>query len=401
MNRINVLDALRGFSLFGVIIIHMIQQFGIRNISIETSYFDFPLLDYYSRLFAYNVVMGRFINIFAILFGISFYIQIKNSYSKKNNFNYFFLRRMAFLFILGIAIHSFYNVEILSVYAIFGVVLLIIKKVNNSILLLIAALLFIGFPRIIQSVNHNKNITQEIIKSNSPINQNETVAEYLSKPSLVNSIKDNYSRRLKGKINYQFGMFGRGYVTLGLFLIGFLVGRSGFLENINRNKIKIKKMFIISIIVFTSLSIFNNLLPEVNTRSLFVPGNKEISFELLLVKSVQDLLLVVSSFILSLGFILLYNLNKYQKYLDQLSPYGRAALTNYTLQGLFGLFLFSPWALGSYFSNFGNFSLLIIGIFIYIIQMLVSNAYLKKYRYGPLEWLWRSFSYKKIQKQLI
>ena len=33
--------------------------------------------------------------------------------------------------------------------------------------------------------------------------------------------------------------------------------------------------------------------------------------------------------------------------------------------------------------------------------MLVSNAYLKKYRYGPLEWLWRSFSYKKIQKQLI
>ena len=63
-------------------------------------------------------------------------------------------------------------------------------------------------------------------------------------------------------------MFGRGYVTLGLFLIGFLVGRSGFLENINRNKIKIKKMFIISIIVFTSLSIFKNLLPEVNTRLL-------------------------------------------------------------------------------------------------------------------------------------
>ena len=102
MKRIDVLDALRGFSLLGVIVIHMIQKFGIRNISSDIIYFNFPFLDTSSTWFAYNIVMGRFINIFAFLFGVSFYIQMKSAESKNISFNIFFIRRMVFLFLLSV-----------------------------------------------------------------------------------------------------------------------------------------------------------------------------------------------------------------------------------------------------------------------------------------------------------
>jgi len=68
----------------------MIQQFGIQNNPTDIIFFNLPFLDSSSTWFAYNVVMGRFINIFAFLFGVSFYIQKKSAESKNISFNYLF-----------------------------------------------------------------------------------------------------------------------------------------------------------------------------------------------------------------------------------------------------------------------------------------------------------------------
>ena len=399
MKRIEVLDALRGFSLLGVIIIHMIQQFGIQNIQADIIYFNFPLLDSSSTWFAYNIVMGRFINIFAFLFGVSFYIQMKSAQSKNISFNSFFTRRMLFLFLLGILIHSIYNVEILSVYAIFGIILLFIKNINKYILILFTALLITGGPRVYQTINHNKGVSTEIIEENRSSNRyNRETPQHLENPSLINTVKHNYQSRLNGKINYQFGMFGRGYLTLGIFIIGYLVGRSKYLEKLGDNKKLTFRLLLLSVVSFIGLTCLLNQFPDTNTRLLFVPGNNLIDNNLIFVKALQDSSLVVSSFILGLGFIVLYQNSRIQSILNSLSPYGRTALSNYTLQGVFGLVLFAPWALGPFFSKFGNFSLIIIGLLIYFLQMIASIYFLKKYRYGPLEWIWRSVTYLKLQK---
>ena len=70
--RINVIDALRGFSLLGVILIHMMQNFGYLsgNIIEEASY---PMFDTIIQLLTTHVIAGRFITIFSFLFGLSFY----------------------------------------------------------------------------------------------------------------------------------------------------------------------------------------------------------------------------------------------------------------------------------------------------------------------------------------
>ena len=193
-------------------------------------------------------------------------------------------------------------------------------------------------------------------------------------------------------------MFGRGYLTLGIFLIGYLVGRSRYLEELSKNKKLTVRLLLLSVISFIGITLLLYQFPDTNTRLLFVPGDNLINNNIIFVKAMQDTALVVSSFIIGLGFIMFYQYSKIQSILNTLSPYGRTALTNYTLQGIFGLVLFAPWALGPFFSKFGNFSLIIIGLLIYFLQMIASYYFLKKYRYGPIEWVWRSVTYLKLQK---
>jgi uncharacterized protein len=118
---------------------------------------------------------------------------------------------------------------------------------------------------------------------------------------------------------------------------------------------------------------------------------------LLTVMAIQDLEMVLFSGALTLGFTLLYQTVKFGKYLEVLSPYGRTALTNYIMQGVIGALLFSPWALGSTFGNWGVTALFFLGILIYVVQIVCSKYWLKHFLYGPLEWLWRSGTYLKLQ----
>ena len=391
--RIHVLDSLRGFSLLGVIIIHMIQSFGIQNPSHEITIFNYKILDESANWFAYNIVMGRFINIFAFLFGLSFYIQLSNSKTKNQNFRNLFLRRMLFLFILGLFVHSFYNVEILSIYALFGMILYFLRNFSNFSLLLISIFFLIGGPRIVQTFNHNSFIEENVEIFNN-YNSNQA---HITDPSILNSVINNYEQRLNGKINYQFGMFGRGYLTLSIFILGFIIGRLKIFENLGSYKKEYFKLFIYSILSFIFLTVLINVLPESNSRILFFPQNNYIGSYVLLIKAFEDLLLLLSSTFILIGFIILYNNEKFKVYLDYLSPYGKTALTNYTLQGVFGAIIFYPWAFGGIFSLWGDFSIVILGILIYFIQMILSKYHLSKFRYGPLEWLWRCFTYLSIQ----
>ena len=78
--------------------------------------------------------MGRFINIFALLFGLSFFIQMDRAAKKGIDFRGRFVWRMIILMVLGILCHSFYNVEIISVYAFFGLLMIPLYKVKKWVL---------------------------------------------------------------------------------------------------------------------------------------------------------------------------------------------------------------------------------------------------------------------------
>lgn len=400
LKRISILDALRGFALLGVILMHMIQHFGIRTNLPQNEVFNFPMLDESLQWIGNNIIMGRFINIFAFLFGISFFIQMDKAEKKGVNFRFRFIWRMILLLALGLLSHSFFNLEIISIYALFGLLLLPLYRAKNYILLTLVALLLLGVPRIIQTINHNSNLVNKQIVTPERGNNDQTarvLPEHMANPSFLNTVKNNYKERLPGKLNYQFGFIGRGYVTLALFILGLFVGRIRFFEKIDEQKKRNVWLFVGFLSGTLLITFIQKILPEQNMFILFKPDGQNISSSILLTRTLEDIGMVLFTGVLTMSFVLLYQNAKFTNYLEVLSPYGRTALTNYIIQGVIGCLIFAPWALGTIFGNWGVSALFFMGIIIYIVQIIFSKMWLKRFLYGPLEWLWRSGTYLKFQ----
>lgn len=398
LNRITLLDALRGFALLGVILMHMLQQFGIFSFSPDVRQPLFPAMDEIVQWIGQNIIMGRFINIFAFLFGLSFFIQLDRASKKGVDFRRRFIWRMVVMLAIGLIGNIFYSGEIISLYAVFGSLLVPLYRVRSWVLMTISVLLLLGTPRIIQ-VSYNTFLKTEQTDdvSQNAATQSQAAEEVAkeNKPSFVNSAKHNFTRGLQGKLNYQFGLFGRGYITFALFLAGLVVGRLGFFEKEQPTQ-KLMLLFLgfVSLVFLTS--IMSGMFPGLNYRSL-VSGEAENIFSGLALMTLNDVKIVAFSGAMVMGFTLLYQHKNYSKYLDVFSPYGRMGLTNYEMQGVIGCLIFSMWAFGSFFQSWRTAELFLLGMGIYILQLVFSTYWLKKYLYGPLEWFLRSATYLKAQ----
>lgn len=143
--RIKIIDVLRGFALLGIIIVHVVEQYYAGDNSIFAK--NTPL-DIGISIFLGVFVMGKFFPIFSFLFGLSFAIQLDNAAQKGQKYAGRFLWRLLILMLIGFVHQLFYRGDILMIYAALGVVLILVHKLPNKILLIIAlALTFniIGF----------------------------------------------------------------------------------------------------------------------------------------------------------------------------------------------------------------------------------------------------------------
>lgn len=405
--RINVIDALRGFSLLGVILIHMMQNFGYLsgNIIEEASY---PMFDTIIQLLTTHVIAGRFITIFSFLFGLSFFIQMDRASKRGVDFRGRFLWRMLILFVIGIVGTTFAYMDILTLYAFYGIILVLLFPLRNWVLITITSLVLLGLP--LMSIVGFDNITfNETITLNQPSDANVVDRETLNtttnedvlitNSSFIESAKNNLFVKTKEKLNFQFRKSSIGYIVLALFILGFVVGRTGFFEKVN---IKRKKNYIL-LISFFIVSVVTKLLgrlvaPENSTDIfLLVSQGLKVPISSIIALTLNDLSILFQSGVLAMGFIVLYQTKVFGKYLDLLSPYGRMGLTNYEIQNVVGAILFSSWGLGSFFGGLGITELFFLGLIIYVIQIIASKQWLKHFLYGPLEWLWRSGTYIKWQ----
>src|SRR5690606_31157659 len=118
--------------------------------------------------------------------------------------------------------------------------------------------------------------TDQVESSNAAISP-AAVPAHLSNPSFWNSVKYNYEERFTGKLNYQFGMIGRGFVTFAIFLLGLVVGRLRFFEKIDTRKRRNVILFVAFAIASAFVSWLLGALPAENTRVLFIPEKTFIS----------------------------------------------------------------------------------------------------------------------------
>ncbi len=383
--RINIIDALRGFSLAGIVIVHVVEQYIAGpnpEGTLEAARQGIP--DYIVDAIIFIFLRGKFFALFSFLFGLSFFIQMDNASTKGESYAGRFIWRAVILLIIGFIHHMFYRGDILTIYAFLAILLVPFFKVSNKWAYGVIALIFLGLVRVgvFYTIGSEPLLSDMNMDPSDPL-----LMEYwnlLNDGSLGEVMVANASDGMLMKTDFQIGVFYRGYLTFAFFLIGMLVGKSRYFEQF-RDRIKFtKEVLYISIGVFLAFFLL--------TGFLFQSMGPNVSFDSLLsiaALHAMDLANVALTFVILALFVLAYKTVRGHRWLSAFSPYGRMALTNYFMQTIIGTFLLYGWGLG-YIGQLRNIHLFGISILIIIVQMLFSKWWLDRFRYGPLEGLWRS-----------
>ena len=160
---------------------------------------------------------------------------------KGDNFGGRFLWRLILLLIIGYAHSLFYAGDILTIYALLGILLIPFYKIKSPWVLGVIALLFLGLGRyiIFSFVGGPQLFGEMTMAPNNP-----AVLEYydtLKNGTITDVFATNAYQSHVNKANFQLGVFGRGYLTFAFFLLGLVVGRMQFFRNYLNEKKLIKK----------------------------------------------------------------------------------------------------------------------------------------------------------------
>ncbi len=386
--RIPIIDALRGFALAGIVITHMLENFVASAIPAEMAGSMAPsLLDQLVTGFADFLLRGKFFALFSFLFGLSFFIQMDNGEKRGEYFGVRFLWRLVLLFLIGFVHSMFYRGDILTLYAGVGVFLIPFWRVGNKLVLALCALIFLGMTRFVvfywtngEGLFMDLDLSPEgdFTKSYIDLLQNGSIGEvFLSNATQGNSVK----------AEFQFGIFNRGYLTLAFFLCGMLFGRLEFFKNYLTEKRFLKRLWIGGLLVFIA-GFFGTGITFMILGTNFDLNSWSFMFGLTFV----DIMNIGMTGLIIALFVIFYKKQKTGRFLQRFIPFGKMALTNYVFQSVLGTFFFFGWGLG-YLGKIPNSIVFLLAIAVIALQMWASKHWLAHFRYGPLEWLWRSLTF--------
>lgn len=392
-SRIEIIDVLRGFTLLGIAMIHFSDQYyaGAHPPSHPnfTSHF---LGDDIAMGFLGIFVSGKFFMIFSFLFGLSFFLQMDSKAGSA--FGWRFLWRITILLVFGLVHHLHYRGDILTIYAMLGVGLLPANKLPDKFLLIIALVLTLDVPAAVQRGIEAYRAPQSTIDDQFKTNDaaNEEYYRIVKTGTYAELLKANFYE-LEFKYRYQVES-GRIYITMGLFLLGLYAGRKRFFENLDAHRAWIKRMLLkralwlllglilLAAAFFGTVQILKLPMPELVQWA--VGG------------LIYDAANLAMASVYVAGIILLFHDNRWRMRLMIFYEPGRMGLTTYLTQTMIGVLLFFTIGFG-WLGDMGALASTGIGITVFVVQIYFSKWWLARFRYGPVEWLWRSATMIKIQ----
>lgn len=385
--RIEVVDILRGLAVMGIILLHSIEHFNFYSYPENTSSEWINFTDQVINNGLSFLFRNKAYTIFALLFGFSFYIQDNNQRRKGYDFRIRFLWRLFILFIIGQLNAAFLTGEILTTYAIIGIILPIFCRTKDRILLIIAILLIFqpfDWIKLFYALCHS----DYILDPNFAKYYSDVVFNVQKNGTFLEIIRMNLH---EGQIINAIWMFesGRTFQIPGLFLLGMLIGRHKYFLYNEQNENLWLKGLALSLLVFFPLYGLNNMLSQfIECMAILVP-----------LQSIINSLITLSFTVLLVTGLLLtfYRIEKHN-FLMYFSSYGKMSLTNYISQSIIGTFLFYHWGLelGRYLGITYSF---LFGILFVILQMIFCSWWLKHHKHGPFEWIWKQITW--IDKKII
>lgn len=398
ISRIKEIDIVRGFALFGVLLVNVVffSSITLEALTGGVTPLSNPLMltssvDRISAIIIQLFGEGKFYTIFSFLFGLGFYIFIQRAEAKGFSAKHLFKRRLFTLLLFGL-LHLFlvWYGDILHAYALGGFILLrfrnkSIKYIKRWIIILliistVIATLMTASPIAIDThFNYDNYFSyDEGVTTSFNIYRSANYFEI---------IKYRAANEIPYVLLYLLFVIPK---TLAMFLLGVICGKLDIFNKLDKSYKIIKKGWKITGALGLSTTIICIIFGYFYLPSLAISS------------IVFGLFYEMGTIFLSLFYItsllLLMRRKIYIKIFSPLQAVGRMALTNYLVQCILCSFVFYGHGLGL-ISRTGIFQGVIFTLALFGLQIIISNIWFKYYNFGPFEWVWRKLTYANIYTQ--
>lgn len=370
--RVHFLDIVRGFAMLGIIIVNYFL------IVDSVKGFEMASDDVLHNLVS-QFAEGKFVTLFSFLFGVGFMIFMDRAAQRVEKPNKLFARRLTILLGFGILhITLVWVGDILSFYAVIGFLLLAFyKRTPRTMLRWILALIAVQFlsPVFMMLYNAMNSATPEI-----PNFAEFALSSHNSGLTYLESIGDRWAD-MGTMVGSSFPMV---YSMFLMFLLGVYFVKKGFFKDMESKKPVWKRIWIISTIAFLitqSSMLLGMLIPTEISSVLEQNGG-----------------LTGSMFYMSTLAMLFLHVPKLHGALMIFTNVGRMSLTCYLLHSIIGTILLLGYGFGlaDHIQSAGTF---MIGLGVYVVLMIFSTLWLKRFKYGPMEFIWRKLTYGKVNER--
>ncbi|QNK68513.1 DUF418 domain-containing protein [Variovorax sp. PAMC26660] len=386
VRRLELLDALRGFALFGVLMANL-RSFSLFEFLTPADRSGLPTAawDRAIEMAMELLVDARSITLFSLLFGVGFAMQMRRSTDTADGTRRY-VRRMLILLAIGL-VHAwlFWWGDILRYYAVFGLVLLAFTRLSPRMLAALGVFVAVAMPVLLQPVLPGLLPTQI-----SPAQSAAGALTAFGSDQWSTMLDGNLTRDMRMRI----AVWWLPLFVFGRLLIGAAIGRAGVLQESIAHRRFWVRLLAASLAVSVVATVLL-LLRDHGTTGM-AAGWLRSDVGNVVTRLLRHLAPLAQGLFYMAAFVLLFQRAAWRHWLRKLAPTGRMALTNYLAQTLFGLGLFYGIGLGAG-PRFGLVGVVACSVVIFGLQAAFSCWWLTRFRFGPAEWLWRSLVYGKPQ----
>lgn len=380
LKRLHVIDVLRGFAIVAIMLLHNLEHFDFYYLPPELPEWmkslDKTVWDTLFFLFA-----SKSYSIFAMLFGLTFFIQSNNQAQKGNDFRGRFAWRLLLLFAFGMLNSLFFQGDILTIYAVIGFFLIPLSIFNNKVLLSIAILMLLQ-PLEWMGLTHA--ILNPGMEISNPVSWTYfgKMQEYIPEGSVINTWIGNITNGKKAVLLWNWEN-GRFFIIFAMFLLGLIAGRKQLFVATESTIGFWKKVLIVALVAFVILYPIRVILPNwiesvAIERSITTIFNPWTDIALMLVWVA--------------GIILLFQKPGFNRILLMFAPLGKMSLSNYIIQSVIGSTIYYGYGLALYKYTGATYSFL-IAILLTLLTGAFCHWWAKHYKHGPFEGIWHRLTW--------
>jgi uncharacterized protein len=371
--RLHALDILRGLALFGMILVHFHQKMRLEATGLE------DLVSWGVWVLVEQKSWGTF----AFLFGVGFAVLLRRLEARGTPVLPIYLRRLAALALFGVVAEVCFGFHVLLTYACWGVALLVVRRWSTRALLVTAALSACARPVAAELIAWHAWWTGA-----APTTPART-ALWQAVESATQ--QGNYATLVSARWAFFLGTLPHTWqdllpnVNLALFLVGLLALRHGILDTPRRHVRLIAGWMTFGALAWAASWLILRRLPE-----LAIPGARDpLEYGLGLVQDQWLCFTYIGSVLLLLAYRPVWTAR-----LAFFGLAGRMALTNYMVQAAVLDVFASAYGFGL---KLRPYAYVAAAVLLFAIEAAVSAAWLARFRFGPLEWLWRTVTYARPQ----